>query len=271
VASLAAQLRELREKAGRPSYRELARRAFYSHSALSQAAAGQELPSLTVTLAFAEACGGDRQEWTVRWHQAAAAMQAGDVAPDVPVAADGAVSGPVRRGTRGWLDWSGRTRWERLALVGMAAVLLYWVTTQGRAAQPAPKPASALPALVSDGADPSAENCDLGAQTLDSSPVRAASGVLWGTLGLRYSPQCHAVWTRFDPAPALSRTGAVTLTIAVVRRSDGRIIVNHFWYTGGRQRGEVLLLRSGCAQGEITITEPGHAPVSATTTCQPPP
>ena len=75
VASLAAQLRELREDAGRPSYRELARRAFYSHSALSQAAAGRELPSLAVTLAFAQACGGYRDEWTMRWEKAAAAVQ----------------------------------------------------------------------------------------------------------------------------------------------------------------------------------------------------
>jgi transcriptional regulator with XRE-family HTH domain len=71
VADLAAQLRQLREDAGRLSYRQLARTAYYSHSALSQAAAGRELPSLAVTLAFAEACGGDRQEWIARWEKAA--------------------------------------------------------------------------------------------------------------------------------------------------------------------------------------------------------
>ena len=50
-------LRELREHAGRPSYRQLAQLAHYSHTALSQAAAGRCLPSLAVTQAFVRACG----------------------------------------------------------------------------------------------------------------------------------------------------------------------------------------------------------------------
>ncbi|AGL16137.1 helix-turn-helix domain-containing protein [Actinoplanes sp. N902-109] len=45
VERFAAQLRELRERAGRPGYRELARRAHYSVTTLSVAAAGRKLPS----------------------------------------------------------------------------------------------------------------------------------------------------------------------------------------------------------------------------------
>ncbi|MER5510553.1 protein kinase [Streptomyces sp. NPDC002766] len=60
-------LRELRAAAGSPPYRELARRARYSHSALSDAAAGHRLPTLEVTLALVAACGGDVDAWRARW------------------------------------------------------------------------------------------------------------------------------------------------------------------------------------------------------------
>jgi Helix-turn-helix domain len=69
VAGLAAQLRELRESAGRPSYRRLAQLTHYSHTTLSQAAAGHSLPSLAVTQAFVRACGGDVEEWSARWRE----------------------------------------------------------------------------------------------------------------------------------------------------------------------------------------------------------
>lgn len=41
------ELRQLRLRAGRPSYRELAARVHYSASMLSEAAAGLSLPSLS--------------------------------------------------------------------------------------------------------------------------------------------------------------------------------------------------------------------------------
>ncbi|WP_052423154.1 helix-turn-helix domain-containing protein [Nonomuraea candida] len=64
----AAELRKLRVEAGKPSYRELAKRAHFSVTALAEAAGGAVLPSLAVTLAYVEACGGDRREWEERWH-----------------------------------------------------------------------------------------------------------------------------------------------------------------------------------------------------------
>ncbi|MBP2708438.1 helix-turn-helix domain-containing protein [Microbispora sp. RL4-1S] len=70
VAEFALRLRALRRDAGSPVYRELARRANYSVSALSNAARGHELPSLEVTLAFVTACGGDRREWERQWQAA---------------------------------------------------------------------------------------------------------------------------------------------------------------------------------------------------------
>jgi hypothetical protein len=78
VQEFAYRLRELRETAGRPSYRELAQRAHYSASVLSQAGGGQAFPSLAVTLAFAEACGADRQLWAKQWREAAARVRRPD-------------------------------------------------------------------------------------------------------------------------------------------------------------------------------------------------
>lgn len=59
VERLAWELRQIRNRAGRPSQRELAERAHFSRSALAEAAAGTRLPGLEVTLAYAAACGGD--------------------------------------------------------------------------------------------------------------------------------------------------------------------------------------------------------------------
>ena len=65
----AQDLRELRRKAGSPSYRDLAHRAHYSPSALSTAANGRVLPSLPVVEAYVEACDGDVEEWRKRWNE----------------------------------------------------------------------------------------------------------------------------------------------------------------------------------------------------------
>ncbi|MDX8055501.1 helix-turn-helix domain-containing protein [Lentzea sp. BCCO 10_0798] len=68
----AGDLRRLRDQAGKPSYRELARRANYSPTALSDAAGGRKLPSLALTLAFVRACEADPASWTKRWRELAA-------------------------------------------------------------------------------------------------------------------------------------------------------------------------------------------------------
>ncbi|WP_374202078.1 helix-turn-helix domain-containing protein [Streptomyces sp. AC550_RSS872] len=56
VARLAAELRKLRAEAGGPTYRVMAQRAGQGASALSQAAAGERLPTRPVVLAYASAC-----------------------------------------------------------------------------------------------------------------------------------------------------------------------------------------------------------------------
>ncbi|MEH0417325.1 nSTAND1 domain-containing NTPase [Streptomyces sp. B21-083] len=72
VQCLAHQLRELRKAAGSPSYRAMARTAGFSATTLSQAAAGERLPSLAVVRGYACACGADTAEWEARWKEAEA-------------------------------------------------------------------------------------------------------------------------------------------------------------------------------------------------------
>ncbi|MFI6099559.1 hypothetical protein ACIA8G_28720 [Lentzea sp. NPDC051213] len=83
LGRFAADLRTLREKAGKPSYRALGSRAHYSAATLSDAAGGKKLPSLAVTLAYVTACGGDPQEWEQRWRDIAAPPEPTGEAPYV--------------------------------------------------------------------------------------------------------------------------------------------------------------------------------------------
>jgi hypothetical protein len=125
VAGFAAQLRELRDRAGRPSYRQLARLAHYSHTALSQAAGGHALPSLAVTQAFVRACDGNVEDWSARWREVDEVVRSPGEAPGRPVPQPG--PGPARPGSgwRGAVGWLGAVRWLRvkggIAAAGIAA------------------------------------------------------------------------------------------------------------------------------------------------------
>ncbi|EIV92488.1 helix-turn-helix transcriptional regulator [Frankia sp. QA3] len=74
LEAFASELRKVREDAGGPTYRLLARKAGYSASTLSEAAGGQRQPSLEVTLAYAGACGADVSVWRRRWYELDAAL-----------------------------------------------------------------------------------------------------------------------------------------------------------------------------------------------------
>ncbi|MEV6871607.1 hypothetical protein [Amycolatopsis sp. NPDC051128] len=82
LSQFARGLRGLREKAGSPTYRELARRAHYAAGTLSDAAGGRKLPTLAVTLAYVQACCGDVAEWEKAWHALAAELAAETTRPD---------------------------------------------------------------------------------------------------------------------------------------------------------------------------------------------
>lgn len=74
VQRLACALRELRRAAGGPSYRAMAGAAGFSATTLSQAAAGERLPSLAVVEGYVRACGGDPAQWAPRWREAEAEL-----------------------------------------------------------------------------------------------------------------------------------------------------------------------------------------------------
>ena len=71
VRDLAAALRALRASAGNPPYRTMAITAHFSPATLARAAAGHRLPSRDVVIAYAVACGGEREEWEQRWRACA--------------------------------------------------------------------------------------------------------------------------------------------------------------------------------------------------------
>ncbi|MCL8014920.1 hypothetical protein [Streptomyces sp. AS02] len=73
IPRLAHELRELRRGAGNPSYRKMATTAGFSVTTLSQAVAGQRLPSWAVVEGYVRACGGDPGTWEPRWKDAEAA------------------------------------------------------------------------------------------------------------------------------------------------------------------------------------------------------
>lgn len=78
IQEFAVSLRELRERAGGPTYRSLAERTGLSVSTLADAAGGRRLPTFSVAIAYATACGGDEHEWAARWRAAAE----GEVTPE---------------------------------------------------------------------------------------------------------------------------------------------------------------------------------------------
>ena len=87
VQGLAHELRELRRAAGGPSYRTMAKAAGFSATTLSQAAAGERLPTLAVVEGYVRACDGDPAEWGPRWKEAEA--EANRVAEEAEADDDG--------------------------------------------------------------------------------------------------------------------------------------------------------------------------------------
>lgn len=187
------------------------------------------------------------------------------LADTAPADVTGAKIGPAaaaRPDIRAWLDRIGGARWARWSAVGVAAGLaggLLWWTLLGHGAP------------VTDGAYPTVSQCDDGAQQLVSRPVRAKDGTYWGTVEVRYSYRCAAVWARFDPSAAFASGSAATVTLKITRQPGGKNEVSIVVDPEHRPRTGMLLLHGGCAQGSALITELGRALASATTSCHAPP
>lgn len=70
LEAFARDLRVLRAQA-ELDYPEMAERSHYTMKTLASAAGGLRLPSLPVTVAYVQACGGDMADWEERWHKLA--------------------------------------------------------------------------------------------------------------------------------------------------------------------------------------------------------
>lgn len=80
LTEFAAALRTLRESAGKPSFRDMAKRSgCISHTTLHEAAKGRRMPSWQTTLEYVRACGGDPQLWQAEWEKASGDRVGGDV------------------------------------------------------------------------------------------------------------------------------------------------------------------------------------------------
>ena len=138
LQAFAYDLRKLRDKAGTPTYRILARKAGYSPATLSEAARGQRRPSLDVTLAYVGACGGDPDEWRLRWHELAATQTetstrtaaAAHSEPADPVKAAAPDEPAPRPSPSRW------RRWTRPPVLAIALVLVAAATGAVVLAQP---------------------------------------------------------------------------------------------------------------------------------------
>jgi DNA-binding XRE family transcriptional regulator len=106
VADFAQQLRLLRQNTAL-TLRELAASAGLSTATLSVAASGRKLPSWEVARAYVQACGGDTDDWRMRWEHAARssrlppAMRLPIQAGHAPGAAPSSSGRPGNRGLLG--------------------------------------------------------------------------------------------------------------------------------------------------------------------------
>lgn len=297
VAAFAAQLRELRERAGTPKYTVMAKRSGRSQTALSEAAGGQKLPTWETTEAFVQACGGDPREWRSRW-EAARPETNGTTAEDPPPIPEPAVvgsddhlhlppEGPPAEGDAP--DGSPPIAWSqqhRVALaVASAALLGLIVVTIGGLVWSESRPskpslAAVAPAatttttesstgVVRDGADPKDSGCALDPEvmTLESVEVDVA-GKSAGLGQLRYSPQCGVAWPRFEQFPQAQIPKGTMLHVDVIRPDDRSLRVPYQApYDGVPIYGNVMLSTARCVYAAVWFDEPGEKPAETRTHC----
>ena len=194
----AARLRELRAKAGSPSFRHLAKLTNYSSSTLADATSGRRLPTEPVLKALVTACGADPAPWLEELRRIAITGSADTSEADPPAA------GKTRPGRR------------RLAFAAAGALAVFaaglvvgrMVTPSAFAGEgssadtvqqlPGVPPFSGTPtpapaARVTDGIDPGVGHCDADRKVVDRAAV-ILDGVQVGSLDLLYSPRCGAGW-----------------------------------------------------------------------------
>ncbi|MFY1631739.1 helix-turn-helix domain-containing protein [Solwaraspora sp. WMMB335] len=288
VQAFAAELRALREAAGRPKYAALARRTGRSQTALSEAAGGRRFPTWETVAAFVSGCDGDLDAWRSRWERVAAAVAgtdelvttpahptggrttAHDSAPAVDVVASDADiarprrSGSTRRRRGRTLSWIATA-----AATGLAALAgTVHAVTDTRSpdlpdAFPGPSPMSA----IADGADPKDSGCaeDPDVQTVDAVEVNLQRQAL-GRIELRYSPRCGVSWPRFLPYTAERIPFGTPVHVDVHRPTDGATASFRADFAGTGIFGNLLHSAKDCVRAEVRIEMPEDPDAVATQT-----
>ncbi|MFD5540931.1 helix-turn-helix domain-containing protein [Streptomyces sp. NPDC127079] len=133
-------LRQLREQAGTPDYRSMARRVGCAPSRLSTAAAGKRLPTLETTLLFVRACGRDQTEqagWSRRWKSVRAELERASPPPSSPSPAPAPTPQPAE-------PVMPKRRRRRHVLAGGAFLVVVCTAIAGAVLRPHPQTASRL-------------------------------------------------------------------------------------------------------------------------------
>src|ERR1700680_1984268 len=278
VERFAADLRALRERAGNPGYRALALRAHYAVTTLSQAAAGNRLPTLEVALAYVRACGADeaaQQEWCSRWRRLARQFdlpgqprprQDGACVPDAEEPGKSASAPAAALRTR---DRIGTRELVGAALACLAILLLaILLTIPGD--QTTRSPVLTRVVLPPDGADPRESGCARDAVNLDVADVAVLRPLqrVYGKVFLRYSPSCLSAWPRFENNPMTPRGSH--LVLATIRPVDHQETDYADVFQGEWIWGNMLQTTHGCVMVRAVLTVAGQPPAIGMTRCMRP-
>ena len=300
----AGQLRRLREQAGWPTYRAMAEVTDYSAPALSRAAAGERFPTIEVTLAFVRACGGDEEEWRLRWQRAQAELMPAPREPagaregaahngttdhqaprdaaspgaSPPVTAPSPVGGRVSRAARrGWPRPLAVALWQNrlaaLLTVCMTGVLINLALAVHAASQSARYSATAPVLSMTglrplDGTDPYIGRCGSDQVRLEQRtwPIYWPDGRLYGRLALYHSSACRASWGYVYGPNSPAWTVVIT-----ARRQGQNPASTPASFRGAappNSWGNLLSDRTGCVRAEAyVVAAAGHRGPTAMTSC----
>ncbi len=183
AAELARRLRELRDRAGTPSYRVMAARVHYSASTLAAAASGRRMPTDEVLAAYVTACGEDPAAWLAEFRAARTGA---------PAEAPGALPElPVRRVPR----WSGRKiAAAAFVLVVVSGGLIWW---SGKASWPAPQHSAGAPPAGTSGCPDWGAGRFPGRAHPDGVIVRTGPGKDYPPVGTRIQGGCVLALTGY--------------------------------------------------------------------------
>jgi transcriptional regulator with XRE-family HTH domain len=259
-------LQILRHQAGEPTYRTMGRRAGVSYSALSQAAKGEHLPTLAVTLAFLRACGATadiERQWQRRWEQLRADLSGTPprVNDDDPEPADdgnaGLAQGPYPDHESRPVPARRRRRYAVIAVVALMTAVAVAASTMAVAALSTASHAAVR--HVADGADPYIAGCGPDQQPLERQPIYLSSGQRYGWIVLFYSAACSGAWG-YVLGP---NSTSLRVYISAHRMDDNTSAVSSF---KGNARpnswGNALSTQAGCVRAEAWVNNGPRAVTS---------